>query len=250
MYPNFSHSDCVHIRAAGALNIKSNLMPELYHVLNRGVDKRKIFMDDKDCYRFIHDLFEFNDQQRVQSNFRRFNAQSHAVGVRAIERRERKLLVKIHAFCLMPNHYHLLLSPMVDGGVPMFMQKLNGGYAQYFNQRHEREGTLFERGYKLVSVNSQSHFIHLPYYIHLNPLDMAAPEWRERKINNLNKALDFLENYKWSSHLDYLGKENFPSVTQRDFLLEVFGGEKEYGKMLKSWLKDLSLNRISGLLLE
>ncbi|KKT26487.1 MAG: hypothetical protein UW11_C0011G0018 [Parcubacteria group bacterium GW2011_GWA2_43_9b] len=225
-------------------------MTEIYHALNRGVDKRKIFMDDKDYYRFIHDLFEFNDQQRVQSNFYRFNAKSHAVRVREIKRRERKLLVKIHAFCLMPNHYHLLLSPLVEDGVAMFMQKLNGGYVQYFNKRHERTGTLFERKYKFVIVNNQAHFIHLPYYIHLNPLDMTAPEWRERKINNLNKALDFLDNYKWSSHLDYLGKNNFPSVTQRDFLLEVFGGNDGYRKMLKNWLKDLSMNKISGLILE
>lgn len=207
-------------------------------------------MDDKDYYRFIHDLFEFNDQQRVQSNFRRFNAKSHAVGVRAIKRRERKLLVKIHAFCLMPNHYHLLLSPMIESGVAMFMQKLNGGYVQYFNQRHERAGTLFERKYKSVLVDSQAHFIHLPYYIHLNPLDMVAPEWRERKINDLSKALDYLDGYKWSSHLDYSGKQNFPSVTQRDFLLEVFGGTKGYEKLLKSWLRDLSINKLGNLILE
>lgn len=207
-------------------------------------------MDDKDYYRFIHDLFEFNDQQRVQSNFRRFNAKSHAVGVRAIKRRERKLLVKIHAFCLMPNHYHLLLSPMIESGVAMFMQKLNGGYVQYFNQRHERAGTLFERKYKSVLVDNQAHFLHLPYYIHLNPLDMVAPEWRERKINDLSKALDYLDGYKWSSHLDYSGKQNFPSVTQRDFLLEVFGGTKGYEKLLKSWLRDLSINKLGNLILE
>ena len=225
-------------------------MSEIYHVLNRGVDKRKIFMDDKDYYRFIHDLFEFNDQQRVQSNFYRFNAKSHAVGVREIRPRERKLLVKIHAFCLMPNHYHLLLSPMVENGIALFMQKLNGGYVQYFNQRHERTGTLFERKYKSILVESQAHFIHLPYYIHLNPLDMVSPEWRERKIKSLGKAMDFLNEYKWSSHLDYLGKGNFPSVTQRDFLLEVFGGEKGYKKALTGWINSLAINRLGVLTLE
>ncbi len=130
------------------------------------------------------------------------------------------------------------------------MKKLNGGYVKFFNQRHERTGTLFERKYKSVLVENQAHFIHLPYYIHLNPLDMVAPEWRERKINDLDKAMNFLEEYKWSSHLDYLGKKNFPSVTQRDFLLEIFGGERGYKKALNSWLKDLSVNKLSGLLLE
>ncbi|MDD2753149.1 MAG: transposase [Candidatus Portnoybacteria bacterium] len=225
-------------------------MTEIYHVLNRGVDKRKIFMDDKDRFRFIHDLFEFNDQQRVQSNFYKFNAVSHAVRVREIRQRERKLLVKIHAFCLMPNHYHLLLSPAVEKGIALFMQKLNGGYVQYFNQRRERTGTLFERKYKSVLVENRSHFIHLPYYIHLNPLDLAAPEWREGKIKDSDKAWKFLNKYKWSSHLDYLGEYNFPSVTQRDFLLEVFGGKRGYEKSVKKGLNDLSLESVRGVILE
>lgn len=226
-------------------------MPEIYHVLNRGVDKRKIFMDDKDFYRFVHDLFEFNDQQRVRDSGYYFN--NRAVGVHDYlmkKRESRKLLVKIYAFCLMPNHYHLLLSPMIKNGVSMFMQKLNGGYVQYFNQRQERTGTLFERRYKAVLVENQAHFIHLPYYIHLNPLDLVAPEWRERKINNLNKALDVLSKYKWSSHLDYSGQANFPSVTQRDFLLEMFGGEGGYKKALRGWIDNLSINKVSGLMLE
>jgi putative transposase len=130
------------------------------------------------------------------------------------------------------------------------MRKLNGGYSRYFNKRHERAGTLFERRYKSVLVEGQAHFIHLPYYIHLNPLDLVAPEWREKKITNLNKTLKFLNGYKWSSHLDYCGKNNFPSVTQRDFLLEVFRGEKGYSKALKNWLKDLSLNKLKGITLE
>lgn len=224
---------------------------QLYHVLNRGVDKRKIFMDDKDRLRFIHDLFEFNDQQKVLDNAYYFNIQDiRYPEIRHKERRPRKLLVNIHAFCLMANHYHLLISPLVDGGVSLFMKKLNGGYSRFFNQRHKRTGTLFERRYKSVLVNNQAHFIHLPYYIHLNPLDMATPEWRERKVNNLRKALSFLDSYKWSSHLDYLGKDNFPSVTQRDFLLEIFGGKRGYEKKIKGWLKDLSLNKVKGITLE
>lgn len=222
---------------------------QIYHVLSRGVDKRQIFMDDEDRFRFIHDLFEFNDQQKVESNFYRFN-KSHDVAHREIKRGPRKLLVNVHAFCLMPNHYHLLLSPMVEGGISLFAKKINGGYAKYFNQKHERTGTLFERKLKSILVENQAHFLHLPYYIHLNPLDMVAPEWRERKINNLSKTLDFLNEYRWSSHLDYLGKHNFPSITQRDFLLEIFRGEKGYKKALEGWIGSLSLNKLRGLTLE
>ena len=132
----------------------------------------------------------------------------------------------------------------------MFMRKLNGGYSRYFNKRHERTGTLFERRYKSISVGSQAHFIHLPYYIHLNPLDLFTPEWRASELKDYKKSLNFLSSYRWSSHLDYLGKKNFPSITSRDFLLEIFGGEKGYQKKLSGYLKDLNLAKVRGIILE
>ncbi len=225
-------------------------MPEIYHALSRGVDKRKIFMDDKDRFRFIHDLFEFNDRAPANTSSYHFYKQSGDIRCRQIERKPRKLLVNILAFCLMPNHYHLLLSSLVKNGISLFMRKLNDGYVKYFNKKHERTGTLFERKYKSILVDSQAHFIHLPYYIHLNPVDLVAPEWRERKLNNYKEAIDFLDSYRWSSHLDYLGQKNFPSVTQRDFLLEIFEGEKGYEKKLKDWLKELSFKKMADYTLE
>ena len=166
------------------------------------------------------------------------------------ENRARKLLVKIHAFCFMPNHYHLLLSAVVENGIPLFMKKFNGGYAKYFNEKYERKGTLFEGRYKKVIIKNEAHFIHLPYYIHLNPLDLIAPEWRERKLHNFKKAMSFLDTYRWSSHLDYAGEKNFPSVTQRDFLLEFFGDPKQYKQGITDWLKELSVENVRDLTLE
>jgi putative transposase len=90
----------------------------------------------------------------------------------------------------------------------------------------------------------------LPYYIHLNPLDLIAPEWRKRKTEDYKKAIEFLDSYRWSSHLDYMGQKNFPSVTQRDFLLEIFGGEKGYERQIKSWLGNLGAKKIGNLVLE
>ncbi len=213
-------------------------MAEIYHVLTRGVDKRKIFLDQKDYLRFIHDLFEFNDEAPVNTTFYVFR---NAIARREVgkERKPRKLLVKIHAFCLMPNHYHLLLTPKIEGGIPRFMKKLNMGYARYFNEKYKRKGTLFEGRYKNIIVKNEAHFIHLPYYIHLNPLDLKFPEWRSRELKNYKEAIKFLENYRWSSHLDYLGVPNFPSVTQREFLMEFFGDHKEYEQDIHQWLKDL-----------
>ena len=124
----------------------------------------------------------------------------------------------------MPNHYHILVSPIQEDSndLSRFFTKLNVGYAKYFNIKYDRKGALFETRFKRIEVNSESHFIHLPYYIHSNPLDMTDHDWRKRRVENATAALEFLENYSWSSHKDYLGKENFPLVTQRDFLLEFF----------------------------
>lgn len=227
-------------------------MLQIYHVLSRGVDQRKIFMDDQDRFRFIHDLFEFNDEAPANTSSYHFykKKQSGDVLRRQIERKPRKFLVEILAFCLMPNHYHLLLIPKTEGGISLFAKKLNGGYAKYFNEKHERTGALFERKLKSVLVEKQAHFIHLPYYIHLNPLDLVTPEWRERKLLNFKKAIEFLDSYRWSSHLDYSGEDNFPSVTQREFLLETFGGEKGYRKLIGNWLRDLKIEKIRDLILE
>lgn len=226
---------------------------ELFHVVNRGVDKRKIFLDNEDYLRGIHDLFEFNDTESVNNltNYLRTNPKD--VGrpyIRDKEKRTRKLLVNIHAFCFMPNHYHLLLSEKAKNGISLFMKKLNGGYARYFNKKYKRRGALFEGRYKRIIIKNEAHFIHLPYYIHLNSLDLIAREWRERKLNNFTKAMKFLESYRWSSHLDYAGKKNFPSVTQREFLLGFFNSPNEYERRIKQWLLDFTPDKMGNLMLE
>lgn len=206
-------------------------------------------MNDKDYFRFIHNLYEFNDQDWVRPHSYQLK-QSADIASRQVEKKKRKLLVDIHTFCLMPNHYHLLLSPRVPGGVSQFMKKLNMGYAKYFNQKYKRTGALFEGRYKSVPIKEEPHFIHIPYYIHLNALDLCTPEWRFRKMSNPAKAIKFLDNYRWSSYLDYIGIKNFPSVTARGFLNNFIRGPENYRKETISWIKDMDLQEIKKLTLE
>lgn len=208
-------------------------------------------MDDSDYLRFIHDLFEFNDEAPVISTYRKEKnvIARRSVGNKA-EKSRRKLIVNIHAFCLMPNHYHLLLSARVEDGIPKFMKKLNMGYARYFNEKYERSGALFEGRYKRISVKTDAHFIYLPYYIHLNPLDLVTPGWRNRELKDCDKAMKSLDSYRWSSHLDYTGIKNFPSITQREFLLKFFGDSNKYKKSIKGWLKEIDSENLKGMSLE
>lgn len=225
---------------------------QLIHTLNRGVDKRRIFLDEQDRFRFIHDLFEFNDKNWVNTSNYRFNSNIDDIASRQIihEKRPRELLVDILIFCLMPNHYHLLLSPLVENGVPKFMKKLNMGYAKYFNTKYKRSGALFEGRYKQVPITEDAHFIHIPYYIHCNPLDLEHIEWRSRSIKNYESAMQSLNSYRWSSHLDYLGEKNFPSITNRNFLLNFFGNTDQYRKSIENWLREISIEKISHETLE
>ncbi|MDP3726244.1 MAG: transposase, partial [bacterium] len=165
-------------------------------------------------------------------------------------RQPRKLLVQIHAFCLMPNHYHMLVSPLIDDGIPKFMKKLNMGYAKYFNEKYSRIGALWQGKYKSVAIQGDPHFSWIPYYIHFNPLDLVMPEWRERGIKNYKKAEEYLKTYRFSSHQDYLGIKNFPSITGRDMLLDFFGKEDGYKESVRYTLKNFSIGKISAVTLE
>src|SRR3989344_2900195 len=110
---------------------------KIYHIYNRGVEKRKIFLNDKDYFRFIHNLFEFNDENPVINTdyyFDSFMTKQNSSN----KKRVRKLLVDILAFVLMPNHFHLLLRQRKENGIVRFMQKLGTGYAMYFNKKKDR----------------------------------------------------------------------------------------------------------------
>jgi len=224
---------------------------QIYHIYNRGVEKRDIFLDDKDYLRFIHDLFEFNDRDPAFNVAYYFNSKSKEVKSQYLEkeRKPRKLLVEILLFTLMPNHFHLLLKQKQENGIVKFMQKLGTGYTNYFNKKYDRVGGLSQGRFKAVLINEEAHLIHIPFYFHTNPIDLiygssTSIDWRGQ--------IEFLENYRWSSFLDYIGKKNFPSVTSRKFLLEFWGGEKEYRKETEKWLRerDKNIDKIKEITLE
>lgn len=210
-----------------------------YHIYNRGVEKRQIFMDESDYFRFIHNLFEFNDTAPAGkfSNGLDFT------------NKKRDLLVRIHAFCLMPNHYHIILEQLQNGGIQLFMRKLGTGYSMYFNEKYERVGSLFQNRFKAIIVEHDQYLLGLLRYIHLNPLDKIQSDWRTDGINNWKKANDYLKDYRWSSHPNYLGKNNFPSVIYKAFLEKFFKSSTDYKKFINQFL-DKDYYNIKDLLID
>ena len=254
-----------------------------FHLYNRGTDKRQIFMDKNDYYRFIRGLFEFNDvnpsdhfiRYIIKDKIGRGSTSTNWEKDRIVEvekdhyqipvltagrknklskkiqkiREPRKLLVNILCFCLMPNHFHLLIEQIKDHGIIDFMQKLGTGYTMYFNEKYERSGHLFQGRFKAVPVVNESQLLHLSRYIHLNPAELKEPKWEEEGIKNRKAIKKFLEQYQWSSYADYIGKKNFPSVTNRKLINSYSKNPKEYKKFVNDWLtKDFE--KIEDLILE
>ena len=226
---------------------------ELRHLLNRGVEGRNLFMDSQDYARFVHNLYEFNDANPADNLSRLFDPSGMRDFVNPSFRQERKRLVDIHGWVLMKNHYHLLLTERTEGGITLFLRKLNIGYANYFNERYRRKGTLFQGRTKKILIEREAHFLYILHYIHLNPLDYlkGAEGWRVRsksRIRNTDEALEYLDTYRWSSYLDYNGKKNFPSILTTSLFKKTLDNPRE---AIKEYLHDIEHDDdILGLSLE
>ncbi|MBI2450352.1 MAG: transposase [Candidatus Nealsonbacteria bacterium] len=213
---------------------------EIYHIVIKAVDRTKLFRDQRDYFRMVHDLFEFNDEKPTSPYYRQEPKHTRTVLV-CLEKRHtgRECLVEILAFCLMSNHVHLLIRQLKDNGISKFMRKIGAGYGGYYNKKYKRSGHLFQGKYRIVYIKDDQQLITVFVYIHTNPVALLAPDWKEKGIDkkDLRKIIKFIEDYRWSSYSDYLGKKNFPSLTTRDFLLNEFGVVKEAQRFVNDWLQ-------------
>lgn len=219
---------------------------EFYHLCLRAVGDTAVFIDENDYYRGIFSIYEFNNANSVEIWKRRRD--------RIIEKRKEKekpggsptppellidgrdKLVEVLAFSLMPNHIHLLVSQLKDNGISSFMQKLGGGYANYFNKKYIRKGHLFNQ-FRAIHIKTDEQFQNVFIYIHANRISLIEPGWKENRIKNPDEVIKFLENDKWHSYPDYLGKKNFSSVTNRDFILRMMDGVEGCRKTMNNWIK-------------
>lgn len=233
---------------------------EVYHIVMRGVDGRVIFPQEEDSFHFLHDLYEFNDEDAVSQDFRHSKNFTRTVPGESVygnsqrqngqNRKERKLLVEVLAFCLMPNHFHLLLRQIKDNGISKFMRKL-GGYATYINNKYNRQGHLYQGRFKAVYIEDDNQLKNVFVYIHTNPISLVESNWKENGIKEPEKAIKFLEDYKWSSYLDYIGIRNYPSLTNSDFFINVLGGKENCYNCVKDWiLYKNDINQLASVALE
>ena len=212
---------------------KNPLLPEyFYHIYNRGIEKRDIFLERKDYERFLILLYLCNNVQPV--NIRDLYDKGLSFGeIMQIERK--KTLVDIGAYCLMPNHIHLLIKGREENGISIFTKKLFTGYSMFFNKKNQRSGRLFENTFKAELVNEDNYLKYLFSYIHLNPVKLIDAHWKESGIGDFKKVSKFLKNYRWSSYNVYSNGFN-DSIINKNGFPEYFDNFKEFNDFVYDWL--------------
>jgi len=207
---------------------------EYYHLYNRGTDKRIIFTQPYDYHRFLVLLFLCNSTDPVDME-KYFREGRSFTDIFSNNRNDQ--LVSIGAYCLMPNHFHLLVRETQKGGITTFMKKLSTGYSMYFNKKYDRLGALFQGRFQAQHADTDEYLKYLFAYIHLNPVKLIEPEWKETGISDHDRAKDYLRKYKYSSFIDYQGEGRVERyILDKDKFPDYFLEPKEFDMHVDDWL--------------
>jgi len=190
---------------------------EIYHVLNRGVAQQPIFLTNSNYQKFlaIIDYYRYN----LFLRFSHYSRMTEKEKNNFIKKSDPKPIVDILAFCLMPNHFHLLLKQLQEKGIQIFMRKVQNSYVKYFNLKNNRIGPLFQSPFKAIRIEKDEQLVHISRYIHLNP-----------SSSNLVKIKD-LEKYFWFSLPEYLGRREIRFI-HPEFILNFFKTKKRYKEFI------------------
>lgn len=200
-----------------------------YHVLNRGVEKRNIFQDSRDFIRFLK-ILNYYRHLGPKPSFSKLTEDK----LKKLPKDE--MIVEIISYCLMPNHFHLLLKQTKDDGIKDFVRLVSNAYTRYFNTRHNRIGPLFQGAYKAVFIETDEQLIHVSRYIHLNP--------------SVALLIKDLKTYQWSSYPNYIGTGE-SKLAKKDEILRFFKNPKDYEEfVLDQASYAIDLSRIKHQLLD
>jgi REP element-mobilizing transposase RayT len=185
-------------------NRKPIEIEEWYHCYNRGVDKRKVFLDPRDYERMLLLMYAAKREGPVLL----FNERGVRLKTVLAEAplKDTRPIVEIGAYALMPNHFHFVLKEIREGGIALFMQKVFTGYTMYFNQKNNRTGALFAGSFKSKHVEDDRYLRHLISYVHLNPAELFDPAWKENS-DDISTIEERLKQYSYSSLPEFIGKE-------------------------------------------
>ncbi len=192
------------------------------HIVKRGTRGLPIVRDDTDRFRFLLMLRHFNDTHAPQNWYRDLEtANVHRSLARPPFWPEQEKLVHIVAFCLVENHFHLILQEVSLGGISSFMKRLGTGMAKRFNERYKESGSLFQGAYRAKTISDDNYFRYVSAYVQLkNGFDLY-PGGQKSALENFNQAYEWVASYPYSSLGDYLGSFERP-IIDKTFLGSLF----------------------------
>lgn len=182
-----------------------------YHIFNRGVDGRLIFQTRLEYKQLLStiDYYQYSNLPFRHSRFKELALADRLSLMYELDCNNEKR-VEITCFCLMPNHFHLLLHQLTDNGVSEFMQQVQDSYTKYFNLKNNRTGVLFSGNFKSVLVESDIQLLHLSRYIHLNPYS-----------SGIVSTVEDVFTYPWSSLNEYMNNSR-ENITNNKIILDQF----------------------------
>lgn len=195
---------------------------EYYHIFNRGVNKQLIFHETTDWARFLFLILHFQSPVIFQ-NIGRPTKEFVKHSVFNINSDEiiKKRYVELTAFCLMPNHFHLIVKEVEEGGISQYMQRVLNSYTKYFNTKYKKSGHLFQGPYKAVHVENNEQLLYLSAYIHRNPREFTNWSGKEDK-------------YQWSSYQDLVKQNRFEKLINSDIITDQFKNKNDYNNFVKT----------------
>lgn len=210
----------------------------VYHLFNRGVERRPIFLTSRDQERFVSllEYYRFYGNSKSYSHYLALSLEERTAFRQILN--QKPVAVDILAYCLMPNHFHLLVRQNIKKGIHHFLSNIANGYAKYFNTKRHRVGPLYQGPFKAVYVETDEQLIHLSRYIHINPV-----------VSDVI-PLEDLDEYPWSSFPAYLGKVKSSFLTMSP-VLDHFNGPSSYRNFIYDQIEYAKkLDQIKHLVLE
>ena len=199
------------------MTLKRNLAEgEYYHIFNRGIGKNNIFRDDTDRKRFLFSLLYYQSPTKIENVSRYVKKYMPETGFSVKERILEEVLenrmVDLTCFCLMPNHFHLLVHEKIEGGISAYMQRVQLAHTNYLNTKYQLSGHVFQDRYKAVHVETNHQLLYLSAYIHRNPRELKA--WKGKEFE-----------YPWSSLQDLTEANRWGGLLEADIIAEQFEAE-------------------------
>jgi len=196
---------------------------EYYHLFNRAVNKQVIFHDVRDYARFLFLILYFQSEikfpqiGRIVKEF----VKSRAFDTGDEQEISKNRTVELVAFCIMPNHFHLIVKELEEGGIADYMQRVLTAYSKYYNVKYEKSGHVFQGPYRVVHIENDRQMLYLSAYVHRNPRELKG--WLGRE-----------GSYPWSSYTDFVERNRWSKLLMPDIILGSFKGPEKYKKYLKT----------------